>query len=221
MSEPVSHDDPDWERIAGQRLWDKVTDEQVVTAFQTMRLTADPELVDRLSNRITTRLLEVVRGAIGRGHPDNGWGAVEDAMDRLRLAVFQEQGYEADGAALGSAFALTARRRATDAVRRLTKQHRRRASALDGHDRRALPASAVQRPSQEGDADLAKVLRLLPDHRERLAFLLHLDGAPMTGKGSICQALDVSRPTAKKLLDKAKRRVGAGLGFEPQGRKGR
>ena len=205
----------DWLSIVDRGSWAEITDEEVVMAFQDMRRTAVTRLVEALHDEAVSRLLGHVRGHIGYYLYNDGWDAVDYAMYKLVDALLD--GASSGGKALRTDSRQTARRRATDGVRKTNKTHKREIVLPDG----AMPEAAVQPPTQEQDVDTATALAAVPDPRERLAYLLHLIRTPIEGEeDSICSALGVSRPTAKKLIARAQRKVAAALRSRPQSEKG-
>lgn len=192
--EPDACDEAGWRHRIEMRSLSTVRSATLVRAVHALGIGKTP-IVDALVVEISTRMKRILKGFIGRNHPNEGRDLVEEAHWKLLKALLTPG--SADGQALRTAFFGTVKYRAADAIRKAGKDRSRFEYALDEDD---LPARDLPVASTvEETAHVESILRKIKDDRKRLAYRLHMDGAPRYSKTgtSIASALGVSAKTAE------------------------
>src|SRR5208282_5112722 len=99
---PDSTDVAGWKRVVANGLLDRLHLEAVAAALQDLRLNTDLGLRNDLAKNLSDRVYRLLRGQVGRNHPNEGW----DIIDRVHLQVFEAlaQPGSADAKGLRQAF---------------------------------------------------------------------------------------------------------------------
>jgi len=135
---PDSTDVAGWKRVVANGLLDRLHLEAVAAALQDLRLNTDLGLRNDLAKNLSDRVYRLLRGQVGRNHPNEGW----DIIDRVHLQVFEAlaQPGPADAKGLRQAFVPRVLFRPKDAV------------AKEARERR-IPDETVVKPRQKAAAD--------------------------------------------------------------------
>ncbi len=124
-----------WKRVVADGLLDRLPLEAIVAALQDLRLNTDLGLRNDLAKNLSDRVYRLLRGQVGRNHPNEGW----DIIDRVHVQVFEAlaQPTSADAKGLRQAFVPRVLFRLKDAI------------AKEARERR-IPDETMVKPQQEG-----------------------------------------------------------------------
>ncbi len=135
---PDSTDVAGWKRLVANGLLDRLDLEAVAAALQDLRLNTDLGLRNDLAKNLSDRVYRLLRGQVGRNHPNEGW----DIIDRVHIQVFEAlaQPGSADAKGLRQAFVPRVLFRLKDAI------------AKEARERRT-PDEIIVKPRQKAAAD--------------------------------------------------------------------
>jgi DNA-directed RNA polymerase specialized sigma24 family protein len=211
---PPSTDLAAWRRAVCDGRFRVFRMESVVAAVQDLGPTTDKAVMNPLVLHVSDTITRMLRGMIGRNHRNEGEDMIARAHAKLVTAMFNPE--SADGKGLRVAFGFRVGKRAADAIRAEAKIEKRELETETKDDARAEPATVEVDPWQEVNEqmDVERVLAHVADDQKRLAFRLHMEGAPLesTKKGSVVKALGVSRKTAEKWIEEVRALLATKLG---------
>lgn len=201
------HPDPTdlagWRRSVRDGCFAQYPMEAVIAAIQDLDPNAESEVIGALVLHASDTILRILRGLVGKNHPNQGTDIVDDVHGQLIQAVLSPN--TADGKGLREAFVPRVKFRAADAIR---KDRRRcnREHSVENLDAAIEPKRADDiRHTREMDGRLyvEEVLSHVADDQKRLAFRLHMEGIPLHSKRttSISAVLGVSSKTAGKWIE--------------------
>lgn len=202
---PPPTDIVSWRRLIDENQLESIRPESMVAAIQDIGPAGDDvvrgKLLIYLQQQIGRRLLGIVGS-----NKKNRKKIVERAQFALIEAILDPS--SDDGQGLRIAFGSRVRFRAFDAIRVEDKLFGREPSYDQNEKLRVEEAPDWPEWSADVQSPFYKRLleQVVPDLRKRLAFGLHLDGAPYeSAKGvSIAKALGINEATARDWVDEVK-----------------
>ncbi|QOJ14010.1 MAG: sigma-70 family RNA polymerase sigma factor [Planctomycetia bacterium] len=213
---PASTDVAAWRQAVEDGRYRQFRCEDIIAAIQDLGPATDKAVLNPLAKHVSDCMLHLLRGKVGRNHPNRGDNIIEEAHSRLWVALLDPS--SADSRGLREAFAPRVIFRMKDVLR---EEARRRVQALPDGDVEAADESEGNSTATFADSELAlqqvevnEILEMIPDWRKRLAFSLHMDGVPCKSirGASIAKALDISEKTARQWIKEIQQLLKTKLG---------
>ncbi len=119
---PDSTDFAGWKRAAQERRLDYLPLEAIIAALQDLRFNTDFGLRNDLAKALSDRTYKLLRGQVGRNHPNGG----ADIIDRVHVQVFEAlaQANSADAKGFRQAFVARLVYRLKDAIAKEARERR-------------------------------------------------------------------------------------------------
>jgi DNA-directed RNA polymerase specialized sigma24 family protein len=220
---PRSTDLDGWRRAVVEGRIARFRLESVVGAIQDLVPHTDKSVLNPMAKHLSDCMLNMLRGLVGRNHPNHGLDIIERVHSQLWEAILQPK--SADGRGLRAAFAPRLRFRLADAL--IYEKRKREGLIVDTTATNrgpvdeitprtvSLHSSVPSEPSHiDEHLDVETALEAIADPKKRSAFRLHMDGVPAksTKSLSISKALGISEKTARLWIEEAQELLKKTLG---------
>jgi hypothetical protein len=184
--------------IQGNRLA-SIKSESLVAAIQEIGPDGDDSVRGRLMQHVLDRITRILLRMVSRTKPNR-----DQIIDRLQAKLAQAilKPASKDGQGLREAFVARVEHRAMDAIRNVDKIRIREPSYDQNDDLPSEPSPGIVTwTSEQQEFYVTELLeKATPDLKKRLAFRLHMDGAPYssTRGTSIAGALGIDDTKARR-----------------------
>jgi len=206
-------DSEGWKKVIERKELDQYHIQDVVLAAREFNDIGDRKALAPLMGHISDQILNVLRGYVGTNYYNEGKDIIHDVHSKMMHALLIPN--SKDGQALCEAFVPRIRFRALDEIKAEKKRRNRYPNSenVPGDIFKEKSHSPFEQVEENKYVD--QILEMIPDHKKRLAFRLHLDGCPIEsskGADSISEAVGKTARTVGTWIKEIKSLLQAQIG---------